>query len=308
MNSPLTESISNLICDSIFDTDTKNTLKITLANGSEISLNKQFYTYFKKYIMKYDTETTIIKASHIFEYSKQTIKKYKYAKQELDRLNKAESFFNLSSTDNSGNTANSIINSNNGSSTNKSKKLLLNRSDSSSTSKANAIGRAGSSQLNEDFKDIEGYWKKQDENYAQLDSTKTRDLFDIKIPTNLDEDINLNTVISTSPSLALKKEESESDIEHPELSYTGINLSSSLNNNRSEAIGNNKSLDINNATTTNQQLSINTNITTNKSENTNFNFVYGDAAYRALGLYISDFKEEFFSSFSILFIKPWNGY
>lgn len=305
----ITQDVVDRICNAVFDEDTKNTLKITLANRTEITINKQFYYHFKNSYLKYELEETIAKAYNIFEHAKQDIIKYKLAKSKLEELNNPSSFFNANTTTSTGGSTNAAINVGNTTTNNKNTQLNYLRADATAISTANAIGRAGTSQMNEDYKNLEASWKKDDEKYDQIKNSESRNTFDIQLPTNLDEDINLNTVITQTQAVKLDKApELLEQYESPEISYTGVNVNKSLSSGTNISSNTNKALNISVAKGTNESKAVNTAITTNKSNAFNLTFVYGDATYKALGLYISNFKESFLNSFSTLFFEPWTGY
>lgn len=304
----INESIASQICSAVFDSETTEQLKITLANRKEITLHQQFYIYFKGNVLKYDLEELIIRAASIFDYAKQEVKKYKFAKEELDKLNNPFSFFNANISDNKGSNVTASVNVSNATNKAKNNSLNYSRGNTTNINTGNAVTRAGASQLNEEYVNIEEHWRKEDAKYSQIKEAEAKETLDINIPKDL-SDIDLNTVLTTTDDLKLSKEaESDRDIQAPEVSYTGVNLSKSLNSSKAKGANTNKALNLNVNNTTNNTNAVNSGLNSSNNQSSSINFVYGDATYKALGLYVSNFREAFFSSFCTLFIEPWIGY
>lgn len=304
----LTQDIASKICSTVFDPDTIEQLKITIGNGDAISLNQQFYVYFKGQILKYDFQDLIIRAAQIFDYAKQEVKKFVFAKKQLDKLNDPISFFNLNINDNKGSSVNASVNVSNATNKGKNNSLNYSRGNTANIASADAVARAGASQLNEEYTGIEEHWRKEDAKYNKVKQETAKETLDINIPKDL-EDIDLQTVLTNTDNLVLTKEpEAEEDIQAPEISYTGINLNKSASSSASKNTNTNKGLNLNATKSTNESNAVNSGLNTTSNQSSNMSFVYGDATYKALGLYVSNFREAFLSSFSSLFIEPWIGY
>lgn len=306
----ITLDTAKLICEAVFDSETKEALKVTLPTR-EIPLYKQFYYYFEGQILKYDIEQTIDRAGTIFDYSKQEVTKYKLFKEQLDKLNNPTSFFNANKSDTVAGTTVGALNTTNKTVKNKNTALAFSKVNNSSILTNQGVARSGSSQHNEDYKNLESSWKKLDSNYDQINNQEDKESFDIKLPESLNlEEFDLNKAIVKDSALKLDKgpELLEEHQEAPEISYTDISLNKSLSAGINRSANTNKSLNANVANNTDTTIGLNTNVQTNKSGTFGLSFVYGDATYKALGLYVANFKESFFSSFSKLFIEPWTGY
>lgn len=301
------ETIKNL-CLAVFDRNTIDSLKITLPSEIEIPVWKQFYIHYQGQFLKYDLQESIIRAAMIFEYSKQEVNKYISAKEQLTKLNNPLSFFNTNLSGTVGGTTNAALNTSNTTNKGKTHQLNIGRADNTNIATANGINRAGSSQLNEEYSNIEDHWKKSDLKYDQIKADSTKELIDIKLPKDL-EDIDLNSAIINSDGLKLDKApELLEEYTAPNINYTGLSINKSLSSSVNKNSAGNKALNTNVNNNTNSVNAVNTGVQTNKSNTNNLSFVYGDAVFKSLDAYVANFKEAFFSSFACLFIEPWTGY
>lgn len=308
MESPfVTEENLRYLCDLVIEKEDQEALKITLANGSEIPLFRQFFTYYKRCAFRYEMDETVTKAAYIYKHAKQSILKYKLAVEKLEKLNTPEAFFTANVSNSDSSSSGGSINTTEG--TNKAKNQALNfsRTDSEAIASANAIGRSGSSQINEDYKNLESNWRIEDKKLQELSNKTPKNSFDIQIPDNL-ENISLKTQIISSQVSDSQESREQEVVESPEVSYTGISINKNLSNNKSEALSMNKALNTSLNSGESTQKTINSNLSNNKNNNLSLNFVYGDSTYKALSLFVANFRETFLSSFDPLFYEFWTGY